>query len=45
MAETTRRRPLKKLVKKVQTARANSLERRAEVLKKRATRVRKRAAS
>ncbi len=40
---TTARRPLKKLVKKVQEARANSLERRSERLKKRATKVRKRA--
>jgi hypothetical protein len=45
MAETIRRRPLKKLVKKVQTARANSLERRSERLKKRAPRVRRRAAN
>ena len=41
MAETKRRRPLKKLVKKVQTARANSLERRSDRLKTRAARVRK----
>lgn len=45
MAESTRRRPLKKLVKKIQETRANSLERRSERLKTRAAKVRKRAAS
>ena len=45
MAKTTTRSPLKKLAKTVQTARANSLERRSERLKKRAVRIRKRAAN
>ena len=45
MAETKRRRPLKRLVKKIQTARANSLERRAGRLQKRAARVRRRSES
>lgn len=45
MAETAPRRPLKKLVKRIQEGRATRLERRAERLKTRATRVRKRAES
>ena len=45
MAKTKRRRPLKKLVEKIRTARVNSLERRAGRLKKRADRVRKRSSS
>jgi hypothetical protein len=45
MAKTKRRRPLRNLVKKVQTARANMLERRSDRLKKRAGRVRRRAES
>jgi len=45
MAETAPRRPLKKLVKRIQEGRATRLERRAEPLKTRATRVLKRAES
>jgi hypothetical protein len=45
MAETAPRRPLKKLVKRIQEGRATRLERRSERLKTRATRVRKRAES
>jgi hypothetical protein len=45
MAETAPRRPLKKLVKRLQEGRANRLDRRADRLKTRAARVRKRAAS
>jgi hypothetical protein len=43
MAEDTRRRPLKKLAKRIQTARVNILERRIDRLSKRKTRVQKRA--
>jgi hypothetical protein len=45
MAESKPRRPLKKLVKKIQTVRANRMDARATRLKKRATRVRSRAES
>jgi hypothetical protein len=45
MAKTTRRRPLKKLVKTVQKARAKMLEKRAARISKRAARVKKRSES
>ncbi|HEY2827429.1 MAG TPA: hypothetical protein VGJ04_07490 [Pirellulales bacterium] len=45
MAEDTRRRPLKKLAKRIQKARVNILERRIGRLTKRKTRVQKRAES
>ena len=45
MAEETRRRPLKKLVKRIQKARVNMLERRIGRLSKRKARVQKRSES
>ena len=45
MAEETRRRPLKKLAKRIQKARVNILERRIKRLSNRKARVQKRADS
>jgi hypothetical protein len=45
MPETTPRRPLRNVLKTVQTGRANMLERRAKRLQSRAARVRRRAES
>jgi hypothetical protein len=45
MAEDTRRRPLKKLAKRIQQGRVNMIERRIDRLTKRKTRVQKRAES
>ena len=45
MADDTRRRPLKKLVKRIQQGRVKLLERRIEGLTKRKARVQKRAES
>jgi hypothetical protein len=43
MPESTRRRPLKKLVKRIQKGRVNLIERRIERLSKRKARVQKRS--
>jgi hypothetical protein len=43
MAEDTRRRPLKKLVKRIQTGRAKMIDRRINRLTKRKARVQKRS--
>jgi hypothetical protein len=45
MAENSRRRPLKKLAKRIQTARVKMIDRRIDRLTKRKTRVQKRAES